>query len=475
MIVAAPRRHYAGIAIDEHGERLAGVALEVELDPGRARALVPGEVRSGARSWSAQSGQDGSFALTDVGWMSDLTLRGRLAGFVEAELRLADESRDDLELTLAHPAPTERSLAGTVVDGEGRAAPGAEVLLEDGPRTMSDRDGRFLLDAPPELERGLLWATKTGHLPARLELAPLAPYLGPTPGEPIALVLGGAPLAIAGRVVDAGGAGVPEAWVFTWDMTRRAGHRSVEHALSGGGGLRTDADGEGRFRLEGLLPRAYTLLAMHPITLEVATLENVAAGSEDVRLVLTRLERARRVAGHVRTPSGEPVAGVMIFCGRESAPGVQRVFSPLVTDRTPVTDGEGAFAFEALCVEGAYLLPASGGIADQERVLLDSTLDLEHLELVASRVCRFQLELASDPDEADTFGVLDGAGKVMRVGYELGNTSVSGNTYWPLAGGRSEVMQCDERAASLALRKAGVEVRRVPIQLRPDGVQVVRL
>lgn len=144
-----------------------------------------------------------------------------------------------------------------------------------------------------------------------------------------------------------------------------------------------------------------------------------------------------------------------------------------MTEQAPRSGADGVFEFPALCVEGAYLLPAGEGIAQQEELALEPSMDLEHLVLTVSRTCRFQVVLL-DPEEADRFAVLDAADERMWLGYTLGNTALSSNGAMDLAGGRSEVIEGDERARTLVLSKAGREVRRVPIRLVPGDVQIVR-
>jgi hypothetical protein len=274
-------------------------------------------------------------------------------------------------------------------------------------------------------------------------------------------------------VLDEEGAPVADAPVFTWDMQRWEAGNFVESLLTDEdfpGRATTGSDG--RFSIDGLLPKPYTLHALHPRTLAVATREAVAAGTLDVRLVLTGAEPARRVAGRVVDPRGEPVAGVMLFYGRQSTPRVERLLAPLVTGRAPCSEVSGAFEFPALCVEGAYLLPAGTGIAQQVRFVLDPSMDLEHLLVTVSRTCRFQIVLR-DPGEADRFAVLDAGDERMWLGYTLGGTVYTTNGGLDLLGGRSEVIEGDERAHTLVLTKEGREVRRVPIRLVPGDVQVI--
>ncbi|MCK6445285.1 MAG: carboxypeptidase-like regulatory domain-containing protein [Planctomycetes bacterium] len=471
-IVVAPRRAYAGVVVDEAGTPLAHAELDVQMGDDVARALLPGERRASARRWTALSGDDGRFELPHVGWTEGLMARVRLDGFVEGREPLPPQSTFDLVFTLRRPVADARTVTGRVIDEHGEPVEGATVAFARGDQTTSAADGRFVARLPDATKHGVLWAVKFGHLPASREFDDLD--LDPQPARPpIELVLGGAPLSISGSVLDASGGPVAGAKVFTWDMQPLGRGVFVESLLvqeSFAG--QTETDGGGRFRLDGLLERQYALLALHPGSLAVAEIADVAAGSENVVLRFTSSETPRRVAGRVVDGRGQPVPGLFVFRGRDAAPGHERLLAPLVVEHAPVTDANGAFEFPAMCVNGAYLLVAGDGIAMQDRRRLDAAEDLEHLELRVSLECRFQVVLA-DPDEADGFQVRDVNDSVLPLTLELGDVIVSGNGFFDLAGGRSEVALGDERAHSLVLAKGGVEVRRVPLALAPGELRIV--
>jgi protocatechuate 3,4-dioxygenase beta subunit len=474
VIVVAPRRSYAGVVLDETGSALEGARLFVQMEAPAARNLVAGEERARARSWAARSGLDGTFVLAGVGWTEELALVAELDGFVTERVLLPPQSTRSLEVRLHRPAEGARSITGTVVDAAAEPVEGATVAFETGKGITTDREGRFVIEAPKG-PRAVLWAVKPGRAPARHEFADLEAYLATAPRAPLVLTLGERPESIAGIVLEEGGAPIAGAWVFTWDMQRWELGNFVESLLTDEDfpGRATTAS-DGRFTIEGLLPHAYTLHALHPRTLAVATREAVPAGTRDVRLVLGGAEPTRRVAGHVLDPRGVPVPGVILFYGRQSTARLEHLRAPLVTGDAPRTDASGAFEFPALCVEGAYLLPAGEDIAQQESFALDPAMDLEHLVVTVSRTCRFQVVLL-DPAEADHFTVLDGADERMWLGYTLGDMALSSNGSMDLAGGRSEVIEADERARTIVLSKGGGEVRREPIRLVPGEVQILEL
>lgn len=472
VIVVGPRRDYAGIAVDEAGLGLGGVELGAQMETAVARELGSGAERARARQWRTTSATDGSFRLEGVGWSRDLALVARLEGFVDERIPLPPLSTSGLEVRLRRPGLGARTIAGRVVDPAEQPVGGVTVAFEGGTETTSDGAGGFVVAAPEGGRAAVLWGVKAGHGPARQEFPALEAFLAAAPRAPVVLRLGAQPASIVGRVLEADGSAVEGARVFTWDLTRWTDGLFVETVLTKEDfpGLTTTA-GDGRFLLAGLLARPYTLHAMDPRTLAVASRAAVEPGTE-VLLVLGG-EATQRVAGRVVDPHGEPVAGVSLFYGRSATRGHEHLRSPLVTDGAPQSAASGAFEIPALCVAGAYLLPAGEGIAQQERFVLDPELDLEHLVITVSRVCRFQIELA-DVAEADAFWVLDALEQRMSLGYTLGDLAVSSDGGLDLAGGRSEVVEADERARTLVLTKAGREVRRAPLFLAPGRVQVLR-
>jgi hypothetical protein len=84
-----------------------------------------------------------------------------------------------------------------------------------------------------------------------------------------------------------------------------------------------------------------------------------------------------------------------------------------------------------------------------------------------------QVELDPPVDRADEVRVLDGEGQPMDVVIMRGESSF----VFPKAevvDGRSQVLSLSEDAKTAVLYKAGVEVARIPIVLRPDEVARVR-
>jgi hypothetical protein len=136
------------------------------------------------------------------------------------------------------------------------------------------------------------------------------------------------------------------------------------------------------------------------------------------------------------------------------------------------TDENGAFEFSALCFEKAALIVAGKTIGHVTYELDPSTMNLSDLELKAPARCQLQVALA-DEEEADSFTLLDATDKRLKfkIHYD-GDRGIRAIVH-DLRGGRSELITTDERARTLVLRKGGVDIRRIPLELTPGTLNVL--
>jgi hypothetical protein len=441
--------------------------------------MTPGRERENLLEHATRSDADGRFDLKDVGWTEDLELLADSIGFLPSKLTLPDSSDLDLRILLD---AGEGLLLGSVVDPESRPAPAATVFL-DIASTTTDDAGRFSFLRPDLSTAHTLVAVKTGCQPARLSFGTAEAL-----PDPLVLVLGGPPLSIRGRTVDARGEAIAHASIWIGDKTyldRKVtttsggvgiiGFAAAEDLMSGTATpWRAAYSGEdGSFEIPGLLPRAYSVCASDPDTLAIVSVPAVEAGTHDLVIVVEEKEPARRVAGRVLSLAGIPIAGIRVFVGRSRESGVAHVLAPLRTDGAPVTDAEGGFAFERLHVEDSYLYFVGDGVISQnDQFELDPSQDLEHLVFHLAAACSLQVRLV-DPAEADQVIVRSEAGKYLNTELRVGNTSGT-NMPLTLVDGVSEVFRTSEEARYLALLKSGKEVRRVPIRLAAGEVTTIR-
>jgi protocatechuate 3,4-dioxygenase beta subunit len=451
------------------------------------------------------TGADGSFDLEAAPFVQGAQLTAHLAGYSSWSAEVPSYPNSELTIVLTRPHATAGMLTGLVVDPRGAPVPEADVSFGlDATRTGAD--GTFAIDLAAEDSTnakvssrfGLaapnrLLAFKSGFLPAAMELARDAEG-ELSIGAPIVLALGGAPLSIAGRVVDAAGAPLEGLEVWIADTTLfsmgREGAVVLENELVEGRGEdrwhRETTDAQGRFEIDGLMDREYTLEAMDPATLLRARPVKAAAGARDVELVLSKEALFERVAGRVVTRSGAPVADVVVFpmCDGFRLSYQEQVVSTSHSSVDGVRTGaDGRFELKDvprdlvyLRVNGEDTLPVEygrhveGGLAALGGARAGEGR-LEDLEIVVPLRVRLRVEL-SNPAEADAVAVLDEAGEPIVINVIAANGRRE-DERMPIVAGRTEVLTVTDSAATLVLLAGNSEVRRVPLALRRGDVNVV--
>jgi len=477
LLVVARHRALSGRVLDEDGTPVAGARVALALPPEFQTRFDAVFDLADRRTWTAASAADGSFALERVPVVVGARVEARLEGWVPAELAAPEEARSDLELVLRRPANGGDALVGHVSDADGRAVAGALVSL--GARSArSGSDGGFQLERTGAEQALELVAVRAGRLPARWRAAVAADG---TPLWPawIELVLGAAPLELSGTVVDQDGH--PRADLELWladptpfgtieeDLAAQlenlcAPEDSTYLVGSDAYFRETTTDEAGRFRLQGLLPREYRLGLLDMHTLERHESEPLAAGRSDVRLVFPRAP-ARRFAGRLVSRSGHPVAGAHVTLNAPEFGGVHQ------RKGETVSDAEGRFAFEGVAGrELALWITGDAVVPDWKRIEGDSE---QELELTVDALCHLKVDLSDHPDLADAVSALDAAGQGLDL-YQIGSGGVLQQTRFELVAGRSITLGVSDRAATLVLLEAGVEVERVPLALTPGRLEHVR-
>ena len=341
------------------------------------------------------------------------------------------------------------------------------------------RDGAFVLDLARAGTRPPLIALKRGYEPARL-----APELD-ADGRPswprhVVLRLGAPPTSIRGRVVDDDGRPVAGARVWLDDPTVFG--QLGKDMVSAESLLRGDerwwsfevTKTDGTFEIGGLFARPYHVQAMDPILLASADSGPVFPAPAPLELVLATHDVYPRVAGHIVTQSGEPVAGVAVRMMRQTyvvelAEGHQSD----ALERAPVfSDDDGAFEFASVPKEGVGLIVEGESILFTGTRLVDEK-DVEAIEIVVTRRLHLQLELDAPHDRVDALRVLDADGVELILNVMQDEGSLHGPEM-PVIDGRSAVISLDDRATTLVLLRGTKVVARLPLSLAPGDPNVVR-
>jgi len=249
---------------------------------------------TGPPPMNAVSREDGSYELvvfTPGTYMAETMLAGQSYPVREAEVPDAERFEFDVELGSA-------TVSGIVVDREdGAPVPGARVSLVGTGSSASvgaaegGADGRFSLGIEPGDYR--LRVRADDRQPVEMPLGVSAAGVSDLRVE---MERG---LAIAGRVLDAGGRPLPGLPVVAMDGASSFGERSM-------------AVGDGSFRIAGLRDTPYRLLCGSS-ALGYAVRDGVRPGGEPVTL---RLRPGGRILVRVVDAAGQPLPSAYTFLDR---------------------------------------------------------------------------------------------------------------------------------------------------------------
>ncbi|HEV8112764.1 MAG TPA: sigma-70 family RNA polymerase sigma factor [Planctomycetota bacterium] len=480
IVVVAARLDLAGAVVDEDGQPLLGAELAVRVP--RSFGADFGRPLDGCveRTWRSVSDAAGAFTLADVPAIPSAALHASLGGFEEHVEPLPASSDRGMRIVLRRPRASTGRLAGIVVDANGGLVPGARVSA-GWESTFTDNSGRFELDVAKDPVPARVTAVKSGSLPAVQDATKNASG-GLAWPEEVVLRLGASPRTISGRVLDGEGAPVHGARVWLSDPTYfglvEREPVQVETLLG-----RKDApfwayvttSGDGSFEITGLLERAYKLCALDPETLLAATSAPVEAGDRGVEIRLAKDALRERVAGRVVARDGTPVVGASVVLQRFAfsvgfpGGGTRDEFADRPEEKT---DADGRFEIRRVPKEGAELFVHGEEILFWS-MQLDEKTPADDLKIVVNRRMHLQIELDEPFDRADSLAVLDADGAPMILRIMRGETSFTSRKA-DIVQGRSQVLSTAEDARTVVFSKAGVEVARVPVELRAGEVRTVR-
>lgn len=469
IVVVAKTTELEGHVVDTSGAAIEGASVHLST---RSDAFLdfplPLDLTSHEPLWSTTD-TGGRFIFARFPSVRGTWLRVTATDYVPKLIKLDTEARPYV-CTLVRPTESnEKVLAGIVVGSDGHAIEDAEVRL-NASKTRTAPDGSFRLAFGKVTERTPLCASAQGHLAA------LIPNFGEViaraDGRPadVELVLGGPPLAIAGRLVDDDGDPLADWQVSIADETE-VSQWSVP-IVSAESLARTSAevvitDDTGRFRLEGLYPRGYRVQALDPVNLLRA--ERVLQAGDHKAILVADGSLCGPVTGRIIDSRGNPRAGVRLALGREKASS-ETGYTTL-EGRTMITGEDGAFTFDLVPLEGIFL-----GLSGEE--ILYSRYDFErppdakeHVITVLMR-CHLRIQL-NDPGTADKVRFLDASGEAVQISkFQAGGMSASMSM--SLVDGKTPTVTVTELASTIVLMKEGQDVSRHPVDLDPDEVSVLR-
>jgi RNA polymerase sigma-70 factor (ECF subfamily) len=480
LVIVAPFCDLAGRVVDELGGALPGARVHFVLPPAFASRFDAVFDATEAHEWRAQADADGRFEILRAPIVDDARLVADLDGYVGSGIEAPLATDRNVEIVLARPAQGETSLCGRVEDASGRPVVRARVTL--GARsTTSGAQGEFQLSTADAESSAELSALQRGFLPGRVRAqrdAVSGKLIWP---DFIVVRLGGPPLTLAGRVVDKSGEPMADVRVWIADPTpfgilgadtkakteyllASKQPQDSDEELGDANWSAVDTDAHGRFRVEGLLARAYSLRVLDKRSCGAITAGPFDAGASDVTIVFDQGE-LRRITGRIVTRAGRPVENVHVQIMGEAYGGVWN------DGGVEITSADGRFAFDGVGRNRISLWIRGDDVVSLIHAIDDAKPTLD-LEIAVSARCHFKIECGSK-DFADSLEALDAGGEHMQMA-EVGANGETTRDSFEILDGRSRTLTVASDARTLVLSKGGTEVLRVPLDLVPGRLNLIR-
>jgi protocatechuate 3,4-dioxygenase beta subunit/5-hydroxyisourate hydrolase-like protein (transthyretin family) len=326
----------SGQVVEETGKPVPGAKVLVAS----TGPIFDGDARFVAET---RTGADGSFAALDAPEGARVFIV-RAPGFVPVN-RVQLDSKTVEKISLQRGG----TIAGTIVDAEGKPAAGLVVTAED-VAALSDAQGKFRLAGVPAgshrvqaLGKEDFAARKDGVRVRKGEETTAA----------LALKRG---LAISGTVIEeATRRPVPGARISAYPSTGfgNFGRRRAERVVR--------ADSRGRFRLPGLAPSRYAVEAVRDgyLTASIAGVNAGAAAASNLAL-----RKAATISGRVTDEKGQPIAGARVRIAREM--GLRRMLRGAMSNPASLMGGQGVVTAS----DGAFRLR---GLEPEKNISLEAT------------------------------------------------------------------------------------------------------
>lgn len=291
---------------------------------------------------------------------------------------------------------------------------------------------------------------------------------------PRAAASAGDPLSITGRVIDAQGRGLRGARVRLLDPPQEdelaRGEPRMDDLRARARRLASNltCDVEGRFAFEGLVPRAYRIEALDPITLALATTPPIEAGTRAMRIELNTTDLYPCLAGRLVGRNGTPIVDRRVVACRPIEHGN-------VNTAETRTDEAGRFRFADVSKEATLIAVFLDRAAERTFRIADQP-DPCAMEIVVPQLLDLGILLETSTIDADAFAMLDPSGKRVKLAQPFGQSGWKG-PYDTLPLSRTEPMWIvvPDDTKTIVLLKANQELERRDVIGTPGEKTTVRL
>jgi RNA polymerase sigma-70 factor (ECF subfamily) len=516
LVIVAPAIEVGGTVVDPTNAPVRGARVSLAMPTGFDTTLGRTLESTRASVYSGLTDDEGRFTLRAIPQVAGATVRVLVDGYEPAFQPEPAYSDLDLRFQLTRPTVLAKgALRGRVLQSDGQVASNARVAVGC-VSTLADERGEFAVDLSRAVTADVVTAVKQGQLPARME-RPNAPH-GDDSGWPafIELRLGGPSLSIVGRVVDPkdqprAGVGI---WIADPTLFGLVGRMPVQtESLAAGaaipasaldpienppqqdGNLRSiyvavgqqpDAvwhyvvtDKEGRFRLDGLDDRDYTVRVYDPGSMQLHTSKPIRAGTMDARVELPAPEVFEKLSGRILTVGGRPVPRASVVLRAKcfhvqarSFGGTQEV-DMLMRGADVTTDEDGRFSFDRVPREHVFLEIGGDAIVRTDWPI-PAGIDPTKVEIFVEARCRLEVRLAPPTDRADQVMILDAEDRALQI-VNTNSERTRGASFVTLENGRSGVLSVSSNARKLELKKNGTVVETRELSLVPDEIFVLEM
>lgn len=464
-VLVAPLISIAVSVEDPTGLPIEGVEAWIEPPAG-----APDEVVDRLNEVRARTNGEGRIAFQGTIWVQGAELHARKAGHAPGSVGIP---RFGGNLTI-ELRPELGQLTGLVQLEDGTPAT-AEVRLSHA-ASMSDAGGRFSLSLDPELYLGhRVFAIKQGH---RAGIAQITQEV--VDAGSVVVMLGPAPLTLAGEVVTAGGEPAVGCHVVVRDPTVIDPNRSppeTSEDLLGSTGTHVRTDDGGMFFLDGLEDREYSLFCWDE-SLALAYAVPFQAGSSGLRIVLASDSGRRKISGTLRSRGGVPLGGQSVSVAIVWARDPARLTAMYGFVRGPHARTNADGGFEIVDVPPCDVRISCFGdriAADLWKgVWLPLNMDEDWVGIDWSVTAACDVELVNSSVAEAVVQVFDAQGEPVAMTY-MGASGLRSSKFIRLKKDESIFVSVPEHAVSVAVFDGPDVLDRTPLSLSLDRTTRVDL
>lgn len=345
-VVLAPSVRLAGRVVTPEGAPVPGATVRTQADVTRVPGFPLRAEINHENYHQVTTDELGRFDLGAVPSHPSFRLSVYVEGHFRSRRPVPAAEALDLELSAGRELPRRRRITGTVLEPTGAPAVGAKVFFEYH-ETESDLAGRFSIEVPfqpflhPVSAESADGRFVSAESPVDSEDIQDSDADGVVE-DAIVLRLPAEMGELRVRLVDAAGAPVEGYEVLVFDGTARGGSTDC---LEDRGSYTRRTGEDGRYVVEGVAQRSYSLRFLNRETMHVLDTEPLTPGETEHVVTIPEDGFVDVLRGRVVDAFGAPVRGARVKLKADISPRSRGIWMT-ESGRTTETDAEGRFAIE---------------------------------------------------------------------------------------------------------------------------------